>query len=267
MSLFSNRKKLIINGCSYTANYAKQEGLEEFPIWGEIVAKALDMELINLAVCGRGNTSIYHTLIDTIVKTKNIGLVVPLWSEWQRVCPFVDIPENEPLNRDPWRSFLPERVVLDADWHDQFYKPPMKNPKKQGLKYELAKVIRGKHLDSIRGGVVQSLGYMFAFQSICKNLEIPYLQMQGPQPLMGKVMPLDMMNYKELANHIVNSPYIDKFEDTFIGWPVVKLLDGYTADVILTDEDRISSEDTHPNDKGHRLIAERILNEYNTIYS
>ena len=266
-SLFSNRKKLIVSGCSYTANYAKQEKLEEFPIWAQLVADALDMELVNLASGGYGNKAIYHTIIGAMIETKNVGLVIPMWSEWQRVCPFVDVPETEPVNREPWRSFLPERIVRDAEWHDKFYKPPMINPKKKGLKYELAKVLWEKSLTSIRGGAVQSLGYMFAFQSICENMNIPHLQMQGCQPLMGKIMPQDEMNYNELARHIVDSPYVDKFKNSFIGWPVVRSLGGYSADWLLGDSDRISPEDSHPNKKGHEIIGEGICNEYNTIYS
>jgi len=265
--MFSKRKKLIISGCSYTDNYARQEKIEGFPIWGELLAEKLDMELINVGSCGYGNKAIYHTIIETMLKTKNIGLVISMWSEWQRVCPFVDVPENEPVNREPWRSFLPEREVLDAEWHDQFYKPPMKNPKKQGVKYELAKVIRDKHLDSIRGGVVQSLGYMFAFQSICENMEIPYLQIQGCLPLMGKNLLLNKMNYNELARHIVNSPYVAKFKNTFIGWPVNSRIGGYSFDDLLEDEHRLSEEDSHPNKRGHEIVTEVLYDNSKKILS
>ena len=48
MSMFSKRKKLIIGGCSYTDNYAKKHKMPEFPIWGELLADKLDMDLINL---------------------------------------------------------------------------------------------------------------------------------------------------------------------------------------------------------------------------
>ncbi len=70
--MFSKRKKLIISGCSYTDNYARQEKIEGFPIWGELLAEKLDMELINVGSCGYGNKAIYHTIIETMLKTKNI---------------------------------------------------------------------------------------------------------------------------------------------------------------------------------------------------
>jgi hypothetical protein len=66
MLLFSKRKKLIIGGCSYTDNYARAQKMKEFPIWGELLAEKLDMDLINLGKCGFGNKAIYHTITDEI---------------------------------------------------------------------------------------------------------------------------------------------------------------------------------------------------------
>lgn len=269
MSLFSRKKKLIVSGCSYTADYAKINKLETFPIWSEILADKLDMEVINLARCGYGNEAIYHSAVEAMIAEKNVGMVFCMWSEWQRVCPFVDVPENEPVNREPWRCFLPEREVLDAEWHDQFYKPPAHNPKKKSLKYKVGKMLRDNYLDSIRGGAIRSLGYMYAFQNAAQNMDIKYLQMQGPQPLMGKVTPLDALNYRELAKHIVDSPYTDMFTENFIGFPVVKALDGFSSDWLLGLDSklRISPEDSHPNKLGNEKIVERIFNEYEKIYS
>ena len=58
MSLFSRRKKLVVSGCSYTDNYARQEKIKEFPLWGELLAEKLDMDLINLGRCGYGNKAL-----------------------------------------------------------------------------------------------------------------------------------------------------------------------------------------------------------------
>ena len=52
MSLFSRKKKLIVSGCSYTDNYAKEKNIDEFDTWSQILADKLDMELVNLARCG-----------------------------------------------------------------------------------------------------------------------------------------------------------------------------------------------------------------------
>ena len=76
-------KKLIVSGCSYVDNYARTIGLDEWPIWPELLADRLDMELINLGKSGQGNEYIYSTLIDTVIKEKNIGLVIAMWTEFQ----------------------------------------------------------------------------------------------------------------------------------------------------------------------------------------
>ena len=177
MSLFSKRKKLIIGGCSYTANYARQAKLTEFHLWGEILAEKLDMDLINLGQCGYGNQAIYTTLIEKTLEQKNIGLVVALWSEVQRVSFY----EKHGQDKNYWRCFLPERVVLDAEWHDKFYKPPVQNPKKESISYKISTVLQ-RHRN-ISHAVIESVNYFYSFQSICENLNVPYLQAQGCMPL------------------------------------------------------------------------------------
>jgi len=266
MSLFSKRKKLIIGGCSYTDNYAEKQKMPEFPIWGEVLADKLDMDLINLASCGYSNKAIYHTLTESMLTNKNVGLVVSMWSEWQRFGAYVDV-STKMLNRHPWRCFLPERTVKDAEWHDQFYTNGTINPKKQGLKYDISKAIIAKGLDSIKAGTVETLGYMYAFQNACEQEGVDYLQIQGCQPLMSKSEPMNGMQYRELCNHIIESPYIERMSSAFMGWPIDERIGGYSIDNKLKDEHRFSPEDTHPNEEGHLLMAERIFEEYEKIYT
>ena len=281
MSLFSKKKKLIISGCSYTHNYAKTQNLKEFPIWGELLADQLDMELINLSKCGFGNKAIYTTLVEKMIAEKNVGLVVAMWSEWQRMSWYLDPDSLSHLPKqyrdsDPWRCFLPERIVLDAQWHDKFYKPPAENPKKKSIKYKLGKMIRETGMDSLRAGTVKSLGYMFAFQCICENMNIPYLQIQGCRPTMYKSIPhINSEIDKRLANFLIDGPYIDKINDNFIGWPIILSIGGYSYDSLLDNghgnpheyEYRISEEDSHPNSEGNKLIYGVLYDEYKKIYS
>ena len=276
MSLFSKKKKLIISGCSYTHNYAKTQKLEEFPIWGELLADQLDMELINLSRCGFGNRAIYTTLVEKMIVEKNVGLVVAMWSEFQRTSLYIDTATLNHLPRqyrdpNPWRCFLPERIVLDASWHEQFYKPPAVNPKMVGLKYEVSKCLREYHLDNIKSGVVESVGHMFAFQNVCENMGIPYLQMQGCWPTMAKkTYSASEGKDKQLALCLIDSPYTEKINDNFIGWPIVKSIGGYCFDSLLRGEQHnyiISEEDTHPNGDGHKLMSKVLYDEYKKIYS
>ena len=261
MSLFSKRKKLVVGGCSFTDNYAKKaldKTIEEFPIWGEILAEKLDMDLINLGKCGFGNKAIYNKFAETILPRKDIGLCVAMWSEVQRVCFFKD---------GKYNCFHPDRIVLDAEWHDQFYSPPMKNPKKSSEKYKVSKVLMDNSFGDIERDTLESLGYMYSFQNLCEVNKIRHLQVQGCLPLMNKKEPKNSKQYKVFCNCIIESPYIDKIKDNFIGWPIDSRIGGYSIDSKLEDTYRISSEDNHPNKRGQKFIAGVLYNEYKKIYS
>ena len=260
MSMFSRRKKLIIGGCSYTDNYAKKHKMPEFPIWGELLADKLDMDLINLARCGFGNQAIYTTILERTLKEKNVGLIVAMWSEVQRLNIYKNTQLNPKWQHYNWQCFHPERIVLDAEWHDQFYKPPSKNPKKSGLQWDVSNVYRDYDIDCIKGATISSLSFMYSFQNFCEANDVPYLQVQGCQPLMGKSEPTQNIQYKEFCNLIINSPYVDKIKDTFLGWPIDPRIGGYSIDSKLEDEHRFAPEDTHPNEIGHKFISEVLYN-------
>ena len=281
MSMFSKKKKLIVCGCSYSDNYATREGIDNFEVYGSLLADKLDMELLNLSLCGFGNKGIFTSITDTILNQKppkDIGLVIAQWSEFQRVDGYVKTKHKSTLSNfrrsNPWKSFHPERLVLDAEWHDIYFKD---KSKKEGLQYELASVLRKYGLDSIRGSVKDTLGYMYSFQSICEVNNIPYLQFQGTVPLLGKGGALHTQQYKELYHYIINSPYIDKMKETFLGWPIMELEffpkhvlkknKYFCFDTLLLPDERISREDSHPNGKGHAMMTEKLYDAYKKIYS
>ena len=72
-------KKLLAVGCSYTAD------CWSFPAWPKLLAEKFNMECINLGQSGAGNGYIYSRTLDTLVTEKNLGLVVVMWSEFQRL--------------------------------------------------------------------------------------------------------------------------------------------------------------------------------------
>jgi hypothetical protein len=55
-----------------------------------------------------------------------------------------------------------------------------------------------------------------------------------------------------------------KYKEKFIGWPWLEEAGGFTMEELLKDKDRnpihrISEEDSHPNTKGHEVIANEFL--------
>ena len=148
LEFFSKRKKrkLIVGGCSYVADYAKSQNLPTFPLWSDLLANKLNMELINLGKCGAGNKEIYSKIVDAIVTEDKIGLVVPMWSEFQRVSFYVDKLQS-------WKSFHTDRDYLNAEWTDNFHKgmsgvvPP--NPLKKNMPYRISTEYRAFGLNEV----------------------------------------------------------------------------------------------------------------------
>ena len=264
MSLFSKKKKLIVSGCSYVDDYAKSQNMESFPIWPDLLAKKLDMECINVGKCAAGNKEIFSNTVDEIVKQKNIGLVILMWSEFQRVSFYLD-------RKKSWKSFHPDRDFLTAEWQDQFYDSVKDNPLKKEMSYRVSKELKAFGMEGIKGGTYDSIRLMYSFQSICENLQVPFFQVQGPNPIMSKK---GKLGQKELCLNILNSEYLDKInKETFLGWPIMPQISGfnidYHLDLINSDRTvlRISPEDTHPNGEGHEIINEILYDNYKKIYS
>ena len=73
-----------------------------------------------------------------------------------------------------------------------------------------------------------------------------------------------------------NDDYIDKMKETFLGWPIMELEffpkhvkrrnKYFCFDSLLEPDERISEEDSHPNGKGHAMMAEKLYDAYEKIY-
>ena len=74
------------------------------------------------------------------------------------------------------------------------------------------------------------------------------------------------LKYKHMKS-IINSPYMDKINNNFIGWPCVEELGGYSIDDKLNPnrslDFQIAENDPHPNSKGHEMIANFL---YDKLY-
>ena len=249
----SSRKKLIAIGCSFTEHYLplgrghpkvsfmSPDIDHDFPRWPQHLADMLDMECVNLGKSGSGNDQILAKTVDATLNEKNIGLVVLMWSEWQRVG-FQCFPDW-----DQWFHITPH-----ADWL------------KDGKKYILEK----------QNKFHATRNTMRTFIHAEKNLsDIPYMFLQGTQAIFYN----EYQSRREVSKEILTSPYFDYIEsnisDRFIGWPLMSEIGGYCIDDILNKKDptrlkyRISKTDYHPNAAGHKIIAELLYEQYKEIYN
>jgi len=259
-------KKLLAVGCSYTAD------VYPFPVWPQLLAKKFNMECINLGQAGRGNEYIYSRTLDTLVTEKNIGLVVVMWSEFQRL---------DFCFRGRWKTL-------------HFKVGPVERNNRPWAN-KLMNTLTEKKYDDIVYQTERSIRLFYSLQQIMKLTEynnIPFYQLAGPVPAVARLTfgdPHGSHYFRQkniVANTIISSPYLAKInESLFLGWPMFDELGGWNIDTWLDkvaidllddhkahdspsgmslrqDSDlRISKNNSHPNKKGHKKIAEMLYNE------
>ena len=242
---FSKSKKLIVSGCSY----ADRSMLSD-PVWPELLAKKLKMDCINLGRAGQGNEYIYSSILDTVVKEKNIGIVIAMWSEFQRLDFFINKGQAQ-----YWTSLhFPESFGTKDRHKNEWKNKMMRTLKEEGYGYDNSNIRR-------------SLRIFYMFQQTMKSLNIPFLHLMGP-------FPISRMNSKvpsEWLNEIIDSKYLTLIDrKLFLGWPMLPEIGGWNFDTILDNYDyedvRISLDDCHPNAKGHKVISDKIYRNYESKY-
>ena len=274
----SSRKKLIAIGCSFTEHslYSQQSPDVDwdFPRWPEHLSNMLDMECVNLGSSGSGNDQILAKTLDVVLNEKNIGLIVLMWSEWQRI----GFQHRKSWNK--WRHVTPR----DTEGMNKFI---LEN---QNVFHATRNTLRTFiHAEKL----LKDLPYLFIqgtfnipFYSTTK-LETIDCSVGGPNETLDfyKVNDSRRMTAKE----IIKSPYINYIEknigNKFIGWPIMNELGGYCIDHIFDEEDphdkpgrwsrqrkggakfRMSKTDSHPNAAGHKIIAEFLYDKYKEIYN
>ena len=66
----------------------------------------------------------------------------------------------------------------------------------------------------------------------------------------------------QVTKKIISSHYFEKISwENIYGFPFNKKMKGKDLDMFLNDDERISKEDQHPNEKGHQKMARIIENE------
>jgi hypothetical protein len=268
--LKSSRKKLIAIGCSFTEHYLSSITTPDFdynfPRWPQHLADKLDMECVNLGQCGSGNKYILSKIVDTVLTEKNIGLVVVMWSQFQRLDFEYSSTEWMQINLD----LDIDQTKIDWDYKQKNF----------------------KELHNPHSAIQDALRTFILAEKLLKD--IPHLYIQGPDAVSfystKKLLTDD--NYRESKQKRVDtgtflyptfiiklfflSSYFDYVEknlsEKFIGWPIMQELGGYSVTNILDKLDpertqlRISKEDIHPNAEGHKIIAQEIYNAYEKVY-
>ena len=251
---------MLVSGCSWSANDLISTFHPElecnWPKWPELVAKELNMDLVNLSASGAGNEKIYSSISDyltnfrTRVDLFKVGLVVAAWSQGHR-----------------------------RDWSENFGKEDVWRNDTFDLKGDL-----NYH-------VLKSIRLQFAYQNLCRHLNVPYVQFQMISLWRShinkkfheqyhKVYP-KKNNFFSFRSKILNAKadyfkaliqstgYYDRMNRNFLGWPGDIITNEYynqekswTLSYCLDTKHRISDLDRHPNKIGNEKLAEEFLKRY-----
>ena len=227
-------KKLVAVGCSYTASDWP------FPVWPQVLSEKLNLDCVNLGNCGSGNEYIFSQGLDALNRFSDIGIMVVMWSEFQRTDWYRDNGRWDCLHfkcGDVYRNI--------QDWRN-----------------ELMDTLTLKGFDNKNYQIDRSLRFMYSLQTIARSLNIPFFHLVGCDPIHHDY------RYKG-GMRIINSPYFHKIE--MLGWPILEEIGGWTIDTWLDKVDgskkrgksklRISETDSHPNEEGHKRIANKLYKD------
>jgi hypothetical protein len=274
------KKILLVSGCSYGDKMftsAEHPDIDcSWPKWPELLADKLDMECINLCRCGAGQEYIYNSIIDKLqtIDHSKIGLVIAAWSTAPRrdyQNGYINKSYKKYFQQNPQKKWSNDMVDSRGDmeyWIDR------------SLRYQYSfqtvcehlnlpyKQIQMVHL--FTGFLIQSILHK---KIIAKNdPEGPYNklthtfdQLKFSQYVHHKDLQMTELEkewtnkkHNELIQYIHHSPYYEKMNSNFIGWPTDKRLGGFSMNNIFNSDERISPIDWHPNQKGQIKITEYI---------
>ena len=256
-------KTLLAVGCSYTDEKFESIVHPEldcsWPKWPEIVGKKLGYNVVNLGESGNSNDAIFKSAQDYIIDHK-VDMICALWTQGHRL----NIHDMSNIN---WTwSFMdkePVRVFGDRLQKDVFNKD------------EFSSLLRWKHTALAN----EYLRYIYMLDQLGKyNNNIPVYHMQGLRgyyPYGSSTRAKANTMRKEYATAFLDSPYFSILhkQTNIYGWPLLQELEGsiYIDDTkalasytwkemeALTLKYKISDKDSHPNARGHKIIANRFI--------
>ena len=240
------KKILLVSGCSNTEKdfYSEIHPTLDttWPKWPELLAEKLDMDCVNLAKSGAGNEYIYTSLLEYIAKHKNntnIGLVIPAWTQCNR----------KDFSRGWNMRWTNERIDPSGD---------------------------------VFSWMRRTLNFYVSLQILCEKYNLNYLHIQMLSPYQDWLNGLRPRDLDPILEERPNFRYtypgdvekdnkkiikiIDSYEGVintkrFLGWPLSHEFGGFCLQKKLIntkDNTKISDLDSHPNEKGHQVLAEEI---------
>ena len=243
------KKILVTAGDSWTGGHQMPVGLNG-KVWPNMLAKKLGWDFLNVGRGGAGNEYIYNSMVDALSRKNNkVDLAICLWS-----------------NADRWDFEGETSFQVNPDNQHQFGVYTKEETRKRRL--EVMDIIFKHNLASGKYNILKTLRWQNAFQNYCQCNNIPFIQGTAFYPSQQ----LDKVHGNIVQIYLEHSLFDSILEKHFWGWPMYEELGGKTMSTMLNKIDpgetklRISTIDKHPNDKGHKLMAEALYDKYEEIY-
>lgn len=254
---------LLASGCSWTDKdfYSTDPSIPDehrggWPMWPELIADHLNLKSINLGLCGTDNRSIFESISKKVNEGDPIKCVVVAWSSWDR---FNDMGNQKfPLGSfyiSHHKNVMKKRKIYEVqeEFEDFFF-----SMTQESVKTYSAEVVNN------------SMRYMFLLSELLKSKNIPYLFFQAISPFPLFVLSdIEGIKFKyedkDYLKSLINSPH-HKFlnsDKNIIGYPFMKVFNGYNLNHILNDNEYVSKLDNHPNRQGQIKIANHIMGVIN----
>ena len=264
-------KKLIVSGDSCTdlnfRSSAHPDWDFSFKKWPEHLAEHLGMELVCLGSMGHGNQYIYHSLLDEILRTPKdeIGLVVAGWSQAMRKD-YQDDDDWRSVRTDPngnllgWvnktlRHYMSFQILCDRYElpYFHFQMGDLWEAYFEGLRPTDRDVVEGKDYKLIYPGDKNDDIKIIERINSCEDDINNFI---GWPPIQK-----DTIAKTAVARSLANSLGIAQFKYNLDGFNVCdKVLGANTYDQI-ENELILSELDDHPNEAGHKAIADFLIEE------
>ena len=267
-------KKLLACGCSYTKHVTTYDDQrEQFDTrtvltnnnkksnvptyWPEYLANDLGLEWYNTGEPGAGNDRIFNNAIKRITEFDDIEILCVLWTQMFRMNLWNYTEEMETIN-----VFSHGLAVFS---------------KEDPVIYETAEL----YLDKLKGKGSEFWinKYMYNYftnisvlMALCNKLGIKIIMAQAMmfEPDAGGIW-TESMNSNYYDNRYIELVAdIDFDPKHFIGWPIMQRLGGTAlqdyGSELHKQENVTGKKDWHPNNNGHRIIANEFLKKYKEIY-
>jgi len=243
------KKILVTSGDSWTAGTQMPVGVNG-QVWPNMLARKLGWNLLNVGRGGAGNEFIYNSMVDALSRKNNkVDLAICLWS-----------------SADRWDFNEEKTIQINPDNQHQFGVYVKEETRKRRL--EVMDTIFKYKLASGKYNILKTLRWQNAFQNYCLYNNVPFIQGTAFYPSQQ----FDKVNGNIVKIYLEHSLFDSILEKHFWGWPMYEEIGGKTMATILNKIDpgeiklRISTIDRHPNEEGHKHMAEALYDKYEEIY-